>query len=191
MSLVSSSSILLELAMLLWLLVISADLYPPIYICVPGPDVDESIVLVRLPLLADRDIALMEFAVSRGNIFIPRSSSSVGDIGVLGKGLSKLTLLLLLACPACGLGPAECQPIEARSGVAVAARSRGCTLDALIRIEGADANLSMPLRTPAVKWPFFEGQGSSSVARSGGDLNSGEPVGNEVSICCMVNHNWR
>ena len=64
-SLVSSSSVLLELAMLLWLLVISTGLYPPIYICVVGPDVDESIVLVRLPLLAVRDMVVVKDRVSK------------------------------------------------------------------------------------------------------------------------------
>lgn len=97
-SLVSSSSVRLELAMLLWLPVISIGLWPPTYICAPGPDVDESMVLVRLPLLADRDMVGVNERVSVDGLYC-NISSIVGDVGGIGKGLLRSVELLDLTCP--------------------------------------------------------------------------------------------
>ena len=103
-SLVSSSpSCLLELAKLLWLLVMSCPyalcLDPPVYIWVGGPDVEESIVLVRLPLMAARDMEEKAFGVSGGEKGACCSNCSIGgEAGVFGRGFSRLRLLMLLPC---------------------------------------------------------------------------------------------
>lgn len=101
----SSPSVLLELAKLLWLLVISCmyvlGLEPPVYICVGCPEVDESMVLVRLPLIAGRDIEENAFGVSGGEKGFCSSCSTGGEAGVFGSGFSRLRVLVLLACFTC------------------------------------------------------------------------------------------
>ena len=58
----------------------------------------ESIVLVRLPLMAGRDIKVKAFGVSRGENGVCNSCSTGGEAGVLGKGFSRLRSLVLHAC---------------------------------------------------------------------------------------------
>ena len=101
----SSPSCLIELAKLLWLLVMSCmyvlGLAPLVYICVGGPEVEESIVLVRLPLMAGRDMELKAFGVSGGENGFCSNCSTGGDAGVFGRGFSRLRVLVLLACFTC------------------------------------------------------------------------------------------
>jgi hypothetical protein len=58
----------------------------------------ESIVLVRLPLIAGRDIEAKAFGVSGSENGFCRSCSTEGEAGVLGKGFSRLRSLVLRAC---------------------------------------------------------------------------------------------
>jgi len=62
------------------------------------PDVVESMVLVRLPLTACRDIEPKAFGVSGGENGFAEGCSKGGDAGVLGKGFSRLKLLVLRSC---------------------------------------------------------------------------------------------
>jgi hypothetical protein len=98
----SSPSCLFELAILPWLLLMSAiyvfevDLKLLAYIGVP--EVVESMVLVRLPLTAGRDIEPKGLGVSGGENGFAEGFSKDGDAGVLGKGFSRLRLLVLRSC---------------------------------------------------------------------------------------------
>jgi hypothetical protein len=90
--------------MLLWLLFISVRyvfdgaLYPLEYICVAVAELVESMVLVRLPLIAGRDMEAKAFGVSGGEKGVCNSCSTGGEAGVLGRGFSRLRSLVLLAC---------------------------------------------------------------------------------------------
>jgi len=125
MSLVSSSpSCLLEEAALLWVLFIlaryvdEAGLNPLAYICVSVAEIEESIVLVRLPLMAGRDIEANGLGVSGGENGLCKSSSIGGDNGVFGNGFSRLRSLVLRACFFIRRGRSEPADAGAESGFA-------------------------------------------------------------------------
>jgi len=63
-----------------------------------APEVVESMVLVRLPPTAGRDIEANIFGVSGGENGFTTRCSRRGDIGGLGKGFSRLRLLVLRSC---------------------------------------------------------------------------------------------
>jgi hypothetical protein len=183
---------LLELAKLLWLLDISCiyvlGLDPPVYNCVGGPEVDESIVLVRLPLMADRDIEGKAFGVSGGEKGVCSSCSTGGEAGVFGSGFSVLRVLVLLACFTC-CGERE-GSLAARSGVGAPERWPVCMSLCLCCPPEIDPNFFMPLRTPLKKSRSGDGMGrSSSLFESDGveNLDSSEP-GGPVSWSAMIKH---
>jgi hypothetical protein len=86
--------------------------------------VDESIVLVRLPLMAGLDIEEKAFGVSGGENGFCSNCSTGGDAGVFGKGFSRLRVLVLLACFTC-VGDRE-ESLPPRSGVGAVERSPVC-----------------------------------------------------------------
>lgn len=65
---------------------------------------DESIVLVRLPFIAGRDIVIVGLCISDGGVTLRRSGGACGgawsdrDEGVLGNGFSREEALALGAC---------------------------------------------------------------------------------------------
>ena len=83
----------------------------------------ESIVLVRLPLIASRDIEAKAFGVSGGENCFCRSCSTGGEAGVLGKGFSRLRSLVPCACFFVRRDCSEPADAGAGSGVADGNRS--------------------------------------------------------------------
>jgi hypothetical protein len=83
-------------------------------------------VLVRLPLIAGRDIEATAFGVSGGEEGFCSSCSTGGGAGVLGKGFSRLRSLVLRACFCIRRGRSEPADAGAGSGVADVERSPVC-----------------------------------------------------------------
>ena len=192
MSLVSSSpSCLLELAILFWLLLMfDAGLKLLTYI--GAPEVVESMVLVRLPPTAGRDIEANSLGVSGGENGFTTRCSRGGDIGGLGKGFSRLRLLVLRSCFFLRVRGDLSMPPEAESGDAAVDASPAWIFEGLLRPPDTDPHLLIPLRTPARKSPLSgEGRGSSSAAEDSEgveNLESNEPAGSSVSLSAMLNH---
>jgi hypothetical protein len=95
-----------------------AGLKPLAYICVSMAEIEESIVLVRLPLMAGRDIDANGLGVSGGENDLCKSSSTGGDNGVFGSGFSRLRSLVLRACFCIRRGRSEPTDAGAESGFA-------------------------------------------------------------------------
>jgi hypothetical protein len=73
-------------------------LNPLAYICEAVAELIESMVLVRLPAIAGRDIEAKALGVSGGEKGVCNSCSIGGEAGVLGSGFSRLRSLVLRAC---------------------------------------------------------------------------------------------
>jgi hypothetical protein len=171
--------------------VLEAGLYPLAYIWVEVIEVVESMVLVRLPLTAGRDIVTNGFGVSGGENGVWRSCSTGGEMGVLGKGFSRLRSLALGACFLRRERSESAEPGGgARSGVAKSL-SPTWIFDGLWCAPDIDPNFLMPLLTP-VKKSFRSGETSSSAAESewSENFDSSEPCGRRVSLSDMISHAW-
>jgi hypothetical protein len=102
--------------------VVDGALKPLAYICVAVAELVESMVLVRLPLIAGRDIEAKAFGVS-GENGVCSSCSIGGEAGVFGRGFSRLRSLVLRACFFIRRDSSEPADAGAGSGVADVARS--------------------------------------------------------------------
>ena len=98
-------------------------LNPVAYICVAVAELVESMVLVRLPLIAGRDIEAKAFGVSGGEKGVCSSCSTGGEAGVLGRGFSRLRSLVLRSCFFIRRGRSKPADAGAGSGVADDERS--------------------------------------------------------------------
>lgn len=144
-------------------------------------------MLVRLPLIAGRDIEVRAFGVSGGENGLCNSCSTGGETGVFGRGFSRLRLLVLRSCFLNrGDRFSELADFGVGSGVADFARSPVWMFVGLLRPSDTEPNFLMPLRTPARKSPL-SGDGiaaSSSVADSEGVEN----FDSRVSLSDMISH---
>lgn len=159
---------------------------PPVYTWVEGPEVDESIVLVRLPLMAGLDMEVKGFGVSGGEKELS-SCATGGERGVLGRGFSRLRVLPLIACFTCRVGEHE-DSLSLSSGAGVVDGSPICMSFGLKDPPENEPNFFMPLGIP-LKKPRSreESRGSSSYFESDGmkNLDSSEPAGGEVSLSAI------
>lgn len=122
-------------------------------------------MLVRLPFTAGRDIVAKGFGVSGGENGVWRSCSTGGEMGVLGKGFSRLRSLALGACFFRRERSKSAEPgVGAGSGVPVCL-SPTWMFKGLWFAPDIDPNFLMPLLTP-VKKSFRSGETSSSAAES-------------------------
>lgn len=167
---------------------------PPAY-CVEVTEVDESMVLVLLPLIADRDIEVKAFGVSGGEKGVCCNSCSTGgDKGVLGKGFSRLRSLVLRAC---FFMRRRSEPADAglKSWFVEVEDSPVCIFEGLVCAPDIDPSFLIPLRTPEKK-STLSGEGidvSSSAAELDEFENldeSCEPAGRRVSFSDMITHAW-
>jgi hypothetical protein len=106
--------------------------------------VDESIVLVRLLLMADRDIKREALGVSGGEKGRGTRRSMSVEAGVLGRGFSRLRVPVLVTCFTCG----GCAGVPPRSGGVAVGRSPVCRSFGWCGGPEMAPRFVMPLRTP-------------------------------------------